>query len=924
MAIQNMTDAEFSQLLTESFAKALRNTNDIAALMPNYGIRSGGNGAHSSGNGITGGNTNNFIGIDHTDIKALVDCITSLKDVEEAKKILDNRDGINGGSAQDFEQARRYIGNLEKLYNAQEKIEKEKQQYEVEYLEIQAANIEAQKENNGYLVEQGKHTANLAEIEAKARKEHLKEIKSVFEEEEKIRRDGLAKYEVAEKARKDHVKNIASNVVNKKGQYSAGKELWNKFILAPLTDKFGKSFGKYATDSKGTVLARGAAGLFGGAAKFGNTIASGKMDVSGMASSLSSKLMSTGNPWAMVGGAALNILKTAFEMYSKVDKAASDYARKVGGGAVAQEKMRKSAANLAVEMGKFGERTYNAEKILENMAATSEVFGRNLEYLSTQDLKAITDLKDFGISNETISQFDTLGISVERVSKEFASLYGSAGKKGLNATAVIKSLSSNMKMAQNYTFERGRKALFDMAEKSAQLKFNLRDAETFANKVSTLEGAMKSAAQLSVLGGGFAMQGNPMTLLYNALNDVEGLQDQMLAMTKDLVYWDREKGQFEMSAFDRQRLKAMSEATGIDYSELTSQAFNQGRVDRISRQIKPGTDKDVAEYIKNIAFIDENGNAKIQFHDGNGREDGEAKLLSEVLNNKELVNRLKGESEAKDVKDNATVGDIMNSTRSIQDKLDDLVNQVKNYLVKGVMRLVERFSSTKKIESMYNFEGDKREQFERVRDKLSNGTLSNKDFKDISEEDRNLYKRMGILDKKDGHYIGRSTDQRYGRSFLGIGGDLYGNSEIAQMFNGAYEPKKFDGGGYTGDGNPNEIAGLVHKGEYVIDADTTKSMFSSIKNGENPLNHKDFAQRVGNLVKTRANDLTDGKQSVKVEFGTLRLELGGATKDVDMNAFANVLLSNNSFIEILIQKMATTKDFGYRKDDAQFKYVSQL
>jgi hypothetical protein len=36
----------------------------------------------------------------------------------------------------------------------------------------------------------------------------------------------------------------------------------------------------------------------------------------------------------------------------------------------------------------------------------------------------------------------------------------------------------------------------------------------------------------------------------------------------------------------------------------------------------------------------------------------------------------------------------------------------------------------------------------------------------------------------------------------------------------------FAKGGYTGDGNPNDIAGVVHKGEYVIPADQTKKMLS--------------------------------------------------------------------------------------------------
>ena len=46
-------------------------------------------------------------------------------------------------------------------------------------------------------------------------------------------------------------------------------------------------------------------------------------------------------------------------------------------------------------------------------------------------------------------------------------LYGESGKRGLNAKATIKAFTSNLKMAQNYTF--ARRNLMDMAMKSAQL-----------------------------------------------------------------------------------------------------------------------------------------------------------------------------------------------------------------------------------------------------------------------------------------------------------------------------------------------------------------------------------------------------------------------------------------------------------------------
>lgn len=44
----------------------------------------------------------------------------------------------------------------------------------------------------------------------------------------------------------------------------------------------------------------------------------------------------------------------------------------------------------------------------------------------------------------------------------------------------------------------------------------------------------------------------------------------------------------------------------------------------------------------------------------------------------------------------------------------------------------------------------------------------------------------------------------------------------------------FSGGGYTGDGNPKDIAGFVHKGEYVLDAETTSKIRSGAPVGNAP------------------------------------------------------------------------------------------
>lgn len=694
---------------------------------------------------------------------------------------------------------------------------------------------------------------------------------------------------------------------NKKGQKKSIAE-WKELI-----GNFEEKWNEASTGRKVGMVANVAAQ---GASSATKKIQSGKMDVSGMADTASNALMASGNPYAMAAGAVMQVLKSVFEMFAGVDKAASDYARSVGGGHRAHVKMRRSAADLTAEMSKFGKTVYESEKLLERMSEASEAMGRNLEGLSTKDLRSLIDLKNFGIDDQTISQFDTFGISVHNVSKQIKDLYSESGKKGLNAKATIKAFTSNLKMAQNYTFARGQKALMDMAMKSAQLKFNLRDAEQFANKVSTLEGAMQAGAQLSVLGGNFAMQGNPLAMMYNGLNDVEGLQNQMLAMTKGMARWDSQKGQLDITAFDRERLKAMSQATGIDYSSLTSQALNQARVDRVSAQLGGGFKKEEEEYIKNLASLDEHGNAYIQVG-------GKEYSMDDIRQNKDGVrNQLKAESEAKDTKENADMGDIWGETRGIQDKLDDFIKFFKGRFTQMIMRIAgikdhEKFAEANGIDTN---DKEAMSKLRNAKNKEKAGVYVNEMFGDLKND---WWKFLG---PQIYYHVGSSL-------YKAITHDASGAMDKVAKENkmGGYsEQKKASGGFVSGDGGPTEdaIPARLSNGEFVVNAEATtrhRSLLErinrGIRNGSNLMRAESImGLGSGELRRGSGNQKID-VSPIKIEFGTLELKIGDLSRVLDSNEVASRLLNNSAFVDNIVKEIGIRSNFGYRKDDSSNKFL---
>jgi len=83
--------------------------------------------------------------------------------------------------------------------------------------------------------------------------------------------------------------------------------------------------------------------------------------------------------------------------------------------------------------------------------------------------------------------------------------------------------------------------------------------------------------------------------------------------------------------------------------------------------------------------------------------------------------------------------------------------------------------------------------------------------------------------------------------------------------------KGFKSGGYTGDGNPNEIAGVVHKGEYVIPANILRKANNMTIN--NSINEKILMEISNKLDRLDAinNNLVSQDRSVSVSIDSTKL-----------------------------------------------------
>lgn len=395
----------------------------------------------------------------------------------------------------------------------------------------------------------------------------------------------------------------------------------------------------------------------------------------GVVNSLTSKLSNFG-PWGAAAGGIIQVFKGLFDLYAKQDKEASEYARTIGGSKFGKNQMIQ-VANRAVALApaKYG---INQEDIIKQAKELAETLGRSVSDLSEQSLISATILKKMGVGSETIGNFDTFGKGIQQTDEYFTKLYQSVSKRGLSFKNVSKNVNDNLKAAQSYNFANGLKGLEAMAEKSIQLKFNMQQTMSFANKVSDFEGAIKAAADLSVLGGSFASYANPMQMMYEGLNDVEALQNRMVNMFGGMATYNAEKKQMDINPWNRVRIQAAATVAGLDPNEMMSLALNQGKFNHIRSEIKANFDKDTLEYIKNLAELNSEGHGQITIN-------GQTKLLSELTSSDAAA--IKNEAQQKADANAATMGDIFVHTKSISETLDDMLKYLQTKLGMWVAKI---------------------------------------------------------------------------------------------------------------------------------------------------------------------------------------------------------------------------------------------
>jgi hypothetical protein len=303
--------------------------------------------------------------------------------------------------------------------------------------------------------------------------------------------------------------------------------------------------------------------------------------------------------------------KNLLDMYNKMDKSARRNAVSIGMSATRMKQFKTVAAGSAEQLTILG---LEVESAGEMMGALNEATGRQL-MLSVENVKAIGNLSErLGMSHQEVAgmagQMENFGFGVEDSISLMSEISDISDKMGVNTQKVLKKVGSNLKLVNKLNFKDGVKGMAKMAAYTEKYKLSMEAVAGLAEKVFRPEGAIDAAANLQVLGGSLAQMGDPFQMMYQARNAPEELAKSITKAAAATAEWDEASKEFKVNAYELDRLKEASEATGISLDDLVTTAKQTARMNMFEGMIGKGVGKDEKEFLTSIAQM-KNGKASI-------------------------------------------------------------------------------------------------------------------------------------------------------------------------------------------------------------------------------------------------------------------------------------------------------------------------
>jgi hypothetical protein len=267
------------------------------------------------------------------------------------------------------------------------------------------------------------------------------------------------------------------------------------------------------------------------------------------------------------GQAVLDQLQQESDLLSAINS-------EVGISGELSEGLRKDMIAASVEGSRYGITLKEIGDLYTGMSEKSGKFALVNRELIESTLPVATILgKTMSQMAETIGEFEKVGLGADKTIKQIGDTSIETIGLGLNARKIAESIQTNIGKLNEYGFQNGYKGLERMVQKATEFKMEFSTITTIADKVFSPEGAIDLAANLQVLGGAIGEFNDPLKLMYDATNNVEGLQDALIGAAGGLATYNQEQGRFEITGVNLRKAKEMAGALGITMGELNKTAI---------------------------------------------------------------------------------------------------------------------------------------------------------------------------------------------------------------------------------------------------------------------------------------------------------------------------------------------------------------
>ena len=314
----------------------------------------------------------------------------------------------------------------------------------------------------------------------------------------------------------------------------------------------------------------------------------------------------------------INNMETVLDILALEDTLRVDMSRNIG---MSNEQILDTInliSEAAVETAAFNVRAYD---LFETFKDITETIGRNLtiepEVLKKASILTKT-LEGFD-AGAFADSFDTIGMNltdamgkVDDTDNTMQDILDTGRGFGAVMKDFTKSIGEEMKLINTYGFHDGVEGLSRMVARSQVLGLSIERVKAMALDFLEPEKAIDFAAQMQVIGGAVGDLTDPFKLMYMATNDLEGLHKAIADTAEAAVHFDKEKGKFSISPDQRRQLKAQADAMGMDYQELADTAIKAAKRSQVFDQFAGNIPDKDKELIASMAQISKGGTAQIK------------------------------------------------------------------------------------------------------------------------------------------------------------------------------------------------------------------------------------------------------------------------------------------------------------------------